>query len=238
MEYSFELLREVTTAVRETVGLRQGAEYPESKCIVLLGLTRHNFTVTLRYFAKDLTWCLRIEPNGKHKGDLLVNSLGGLVEQSEFNPSAGKRVIYEAVTSNLDILVEQAELLRDYVEENGLGHGSGVEAKTGVTFMGTQFDRLKERGATISGMFGNLVCQASGMNLLMMQAEYYVDAGEIDGVEFAEDGSVISIYECQSGIHKGAELDDEHTAKALGTYLYDPEIIPTVRKVVVLAGAG
>jgi hypothetical protein len=32
-------------------------------------------------------------------------------------------------------------------------------------------------------------------------------------------------------------LDDEHTAKVLGTYLYDPEIIPTVRKGVVLAGA-
>ena len=71
----------------------------------------------------------------------------------------------------------------------------------------------------------------------MMQAEYYVAAGEIDGVEFDEAGNVVSIYECQSGIHHGEELDDEHTAKILGSYLYDPEIIPTVRKVVVLAGA-
>jgi hypothetical protein len=89
----------------------------------------------------------------------------------------------------------------------------------------------------MSGMFGNLVCQASGMNLLMTQAEYYVDAGEIDGVEFDNNGKVISIYECQSGIHKGNNLDDDHLGKTLGSYLYDSEIIPTLRKVVVLAGA-
>jgi hypothetical protein len=89
----------------------------------------------------------------------------------------------------------------------------------------------------MSGMFGNLVCQASGMNLLMTQAEYYVDAGEIDGVEFDDNGKVISIYECQSGIHKGLALDEDHLSKILGAYLYDSEIIPTVRKVVILAGA-
>jgi hypothetical protein len=32
-------------------------------------------------------------------------------------------------------------------------------------------------------------------------------------------------------------LNADHLAKTLGTYLYDPEIIPPVRKVVVLAGA-
>ena len=237
MEYSIELLREVTTAVREITGLRQGAEYPEHKAIALLGLTRHNFNIIVRYFVKDGVWCLRIEPNGKTKGDLLLNTFGGLCETSEFSQNGNKRVQFEVVSGNIDLIIEQAELLRDYAEENGLGHGSGVEAKTGVNFIGTQFDRLKERGATISGMFGNLVCQASGMNLLMMQAEYYVDAGEIDGIEFNEADEVISIYECQSGIHKGAELDDEHTMKVLGSYLYDPEIIPTVRKVVILAGA-
>jgi hypothetical protein len=106
----------------------------------------------------------------------------------------------------------------------------------GVLFEGTQFDGLKERGATMSPMFCDMVCNASGMILEKMQAEYYTDAGEIDGVEFDDSGNIISIYECQSGIHNGEELDNLHLGKALGTYLYDPKIFPTVKKVVILAG--
>ena len=106
----------------------------------------------------------------------------------------------------------------------------------GPLFEGTQFDGLKERGATMSPMFCKLVCDAADMKLENMIAEYYVDAGEIDGVEFDEDGKIISIYECQSGIHKGEELDELHLGKALGNYLYDPKILPTVKKVVILAG--
>lgn len=103
-------------------------------------------------------------------------------------------------------------------------------------FEGTQFDGLKERGATMSPMFCKLICDAADMNLENMIAEYYVDAGEIDGVEFDDVGNIISIYECQSGIHKGEELDELHLGKALGNYLYDPKILPTVKKVVILAG--
>ena len=106
----------------------------------------------------------------------------------------------------------------------------------GPLFEGTQFDGLKERGATMSPMFFKLVCDAADMKLENMIAEYYVDAGEIDGVEFDENGNIISIFECQSGIHKGEELDELHLGKALGNYLYDPKILPTVKKVVILAG--
>jgi len=106
----------------------------------------------------------------------------------------------------------------------------------GVLFEGTQFDGLKERGATMSPMFCSLVCEASGMVLENLQAEFYTDAGEIDGVEFDENGHIISIYECQAGIHKGEELDELHLGKALGNYLYDPKVLPTVKKVVILAG--
>lgn len=106
----------------------------------------------------------------------------------------------------------------------------------GVLFEGTQFDGLKERGATMSPMFCSLVCKASGMVLENMQAEYYTDAGEIDGVEFDDSGNVISIYECQSGIHHGEKLNEGHLGKALQNYLYDPKIFPTVKKVVILAG--
>jgi len=106
----------------------------------------------------------------------------------------------------------------------------------GVLFEGTQFNGLKERGATMSPMFCSMVCKASDMVLENMQAEYYTDAGEIDGVEVDETGTVISIYECQSGIHKGEKLDEGHLGKALQNYLYDPKIFPTVKKVVILAG--
>jgi hypothetical protein len=61
--------------------------------------------------------------------------------------------------------------------------------------------------------------------------------GEIDGVEFCQESKKpITIYECQSGIHNGNFLDDNHLNKALGKYIYTPEILPTLKKVVILAG--
>ena len=69
-----------------------------------------------------------------------------------------------------------------------------------------------------------------------MLPEYYIEAGEVDGAEIYPDGRVKAIYECQSGIHKGQYLDDLHLNKALTNYLYDPHVIPTVEKVVILAG--
>lgn len=242
MDYTFEFQQQLASTIAEIVDLRVGYTEEKYKLINLNGLTRHNFILGVVYVIREAQWKLRIYSNTtrSNKQELIETLFSDLPDapNSEWFRNSSRRVQFEISNSDPDVLIEQAAVLKAYVEENDLGAGSGLaESKTGVSFAGTQFDRLKERGATISGMFGNLVCQAAGMNLLMMQAEYYVSAGEIDGVEFAEDGSVISIYECQSGIHHGEELDDEHTAKALGSYLYDPEIIPTVRKVVVLAGA-
>jgi len=242
MGYTLAFHQQLSETIAEITGLRIGYTDEKVRQINLNGLTRHNFILSVLYAVKDEQWKLRIWSNAtKRPKDELIGSL--MAELPDFGASewfrnTSRRVQFEVSVSDPDTLLEQAAVLKCYVEENDLGTGTvTAEVRTGVSFAGTQFDRLKERGATISGMFGNLVCQASGMNLLMMQAEYYVGAGEIDGVEFAENGDVISIYECQSGIHHGEELDDEHTAKVLGTYLYDPEIIPTVRKVVVLAGA-
>jgi len=242
MGYTLAFHQQLSETIAEITGLRIGYTDEKVRQINLNGLTRHNFILSVLYAVKDEQWKLRIWSNAtKRPKDELIGSL--MAELPDFGASewfrnTSRRIQFEVSVSDPDTLLEQAAVLKCYVEENDLGTGTvTAEVRTGVSFAGTQFDRLKERGATISGMFGNLVCQASGMNLLMMQAEYYVGAGEIDGVEFAENGDVISIYECQSGIHHGEELDDEHTAKVLGTYLYDPEIIPTVRKVVVLAGA-
>ena len=236
--YSFELLQEVSALVREALGLVAYTELDGNlRTIVNRGLTRHNFIIGVKWAIKQRVWRLVIDSNGPNKEETLENTLGGFTEESEFFRNNSKRLQYEYCSEDIDSIVEQAQLLAAYITENDLGRGSDTrEAKAGVSFSGTQFDRLKERGATMSGMFGSLVCQASGMNLTMTQAEYYVDAGEIDGVEFDENNNVISIYECQSGIHHGNELDDVHLNKALGSYLYDPEIIPTVRKVVILAG--
>lgn len=111
-------------------------------------------------------------------------------------------------------------------------------APAGATFAGTVFERIQERGATMSGKFGALVCQASGMELTETIAEWTLDNGrQVDGVELDPvTQKPISIYECQSGIHNGQYLDANHRDKALGEYLYDPSILPTARKVVILAG--
>ncbi len=128
------------------------------------------------------------------------------------------------------------EVDRIVSESDSIGSRSRQAAATGVSFAGTFFSDLKERGATMGGMFGKMVCEASGMELYNMKAEKYTSSGEIDGVEYDADLNIISIYECQSGIHHGQYLDDNHLDKSLGRYLYDPEIIPTVRKIVILAG--
>jgi hypothetical protein len=242
MDYTLAFHQQLTEAVAEITDLRIGYTDEKVRQINLNGLTRHNFILSVLYAVKEERWKLRIWSNAtKQNKDELIEGLMSELPNfgaSEWFRNTSRRIQFEVSVSDPDTLLEQAAVLKQYVEENDLGAGAvTAEAKTGVSFAGTQFDRLKERGATISGMFGNLVCQASGMNLLMMQAEYYANSGQIDGVEFAENGDVISIYECQSGVHHGQELNADHLAKALGTYLYDPEIIPTVRKVVVLAGA-
>jgi len=116
-----------------------------------------------------------------------------------------------------------------------VGYG---ENKKGVDFFGTVFQNTKERGATIGGMFGKMVCEVSGMNRDFVLPEFHTrNFGEIDAVEVCpQTEKPISIYECQSGIHYGNFLDENHLNKATNRYLYAEEIIETVKKIVILAG--
>ena len=150
----------------------------------------------------------------------------------------GSNVINFLEDLSPDQFVEVVELLdqSEFDLEFPYSDGSKTEVLQGPAFTNTVFENIKERGATMSGKFGSLVCEASGMDLNETLAEFYTNAGEIDGVELNKDEEVISIYECQSGIHKGAYLDETHLNKSLGKYLYDPKILPTVKKVVILAG--
>jgi len=109
---------------------------------------------------------------------------------------------------------------------------------SGVVFENSNFSNAHERATTIGPRFMNMVCKASGMDLFKMDAEWGTDdAGRIDGVEMDETEKFpISIYECQSGIQNGAYLDDEHLNKSLLRYPSDPEIAPTLKKIVILAG--
>ena len=132
-----------------------------------------------------------------------------------------------------EALVEWVESLEWTPEQQ---HSNRTEARVGAIFEGTIFERTKERGATIGGIMGRMVCEAAGMDRDWMLPEYYIEAGEVDGAEIYPDGRVKSIYECQSGIHKGQYLDDLHLNKALTNYLYDPHVISTVERVVILAG--
>jgi hypothetical protein len=113
-----------------------------------------------------------------------------------------------------------------------------IKEEVGVSFSGTIFENLKERGATMSPMFCKLVCDVSKMELVNIQAEFHTkENGEIDGVEFcSESKKPITIFECQSGIHNGNFLDENHLNKTLNKYLYSSEILPTLKKIVLLAG--
>ena len=110
------------------------------------------------------------------------------------------------------------------------------KAKKGVSFEGTMLSRTKERGASIQSATSSMVCEASGMNPKMLFAEQYFNCGQLDGVEYSEDRKVKTIYEVQSGIFNGDYLDANHRDRAFGPYLYDPEIIPTIEKIVIWAG--
>lgn len=109
--------------------------------------------------------------------------------------------------------------------------------QTGVIFENSNFSNAHERMTTIGPRFMNMVCEATNMKLAQMDAEWPIeDAGRIDGVELDIDNNPISIYECQSGIQYGNFLDDEHLFKSLLRYPFDSEIIPTLQKIVILAG--
>jgi len=123
------------------------------------------------------------------------------------------------------------------LEKPARGRGSS-QNESGVLFEGSNFSNAHERATTIGPRFMNMVCNATGMDLFKMDAEWGTDdAGRIDGVEMDETESFpVSIYECQSGIQNGAYLDDEHLNKSLLRYPSDPEIAPTLQKIVILAG--
>ena len=139
--------------------------------------------------------------------------------------------------SCVEDMIDVIDALGEGLVDAGLSKTEKVEVR-GASFKGTVFERIQERGATMSGKFGALVCRASGMNLEETIAEWTLNNGrQVDGVELDPvTQKPIAIYECQSGIHNGQFLDSTHRDKALGEYLYDGSILPTVRKVVILAG--
>lgn len=130
-------------------------------------------------------------------------------------------------------ILEDIELPTELEKE--FSTSSRIESKQGVPFTGL-LSNTKERGASIQSATSFLVCEASGMDPKMLFAEQHFEAGQIDGIEYNQDGTVKSIYEVQSGIHHGEYLDANHRDKSLGRYLYDPKIIPTVEKIVIWAG--
>lgn len=156
------------------------------------------------------------------------------LEELKFTSNTSGRCAYYAYDA--DELLVVVQKVHSLFVEQGYFEAEDTAAQ-GVSFKDTQFARLKERGATMSPMFVKLVCDASGMNLFQMQAEYqHLSGGQIDGVEFNEHGQVISLYECQSGIHDGDYLDDDHANKIISQYFLGDHHTNTVKKFVLLAG--
>lgn len=128
-------------------------------------------------------------------------------------------------------MVEQHEL--DLINLQGI---SSSKVAIGVNFEGSNFSNAHERMTTIGGRFMKMVCEASGMSMNYDSEWPTKDDGRIDAVELDENNNPISIYECQSGIQNGNFLDTEHFSKALLRYPLDCGIIPTLKKIVILAG--
>jgi len=138
--------------------------------------------------------------------------------------------------------VDQFKEIFELVESHDLDlkNPQGIpsnKSQRGVSFEGSNFSNGHERLTSIGPRFMSGVCKASGMELERMDAEWKtMDGGRIDGAEINEDGSVKSIYECQSGIQDGAFLDNEHLSKALLRYVFDPSVIEKLERIVILAG--
>lgn len=186
--------------------------------------------------------CMRIKSLiGEESLDELSSALS---ENFEFVKPSYKNnwtdLICKPTIENIELMISVIENLDFNISEEDLENL--MQEKTskrtiGASFEGTIYERIKERGSTIGGKFGKMVCDASGMDLFQMFAEEYYSCGEIDGIEKDPlTNKPISLFECQSGIHRGEFLDDGHLNKTLGKYLYDSEIIPTIKKIVILAG--
>lgn len=120
--------------------------------------------------------------------------------------------------------------------EKPMGSITKIE-QIGPAFSGTIYENIKERGATMSPMFGSMVCSQSGMKLERMLCEYHIPGGRIDGVELDDEDNIVSIYECGSGIHKGQFLDWDHWNKILCRYMFSNAVFSDkLKRIVVLAG--
>ena len=109
------------------------------------------------------------------------------------------------------------------------------KTNNGILFEGSDFSNAHERSTSIGNRFMKMVCKASNMSD-NYDAEWPIEnAGRIDAVEIV-DGKPVTIYECQSGIQNGDYLDDEHLSKSLLRYPFDSAILPTLKKIVILAG--
>lgn len=219
------------------------------------GYTNQSFELGVKIYAdhRQLAVYLNINSTSDRKRGTCnrtekVEALASLYDESlvnfGFTPvlrTNAPVVTYQITGYNAEELYEKFSLAHEDLVESGQFAEVTRETTVGVKFEGTQFDRLKERGATLSPMFMKMVCDAAGMNLGCMQAEYeHVNGGQIDGVEKENDedadAAVISLFECQSGIHIGEYLDDEHANKIVAQYLYGDTHTNTVKKLVLLAG--
>jgi hypothetical protein len=121
------------------------------------------------------------------------------------------------------------------LEKPARGRGSS-QNQSGVLFEGSDFSNAHERMITMGGRFMNMVCKASGMSMNYDSEWPIKDDGRIDAVELDMNNNPISIVECQSGIQHGKYLDSEHFSKSLLRYPLDRAILPTLKKIVILAG--
>ena len=191
--------------------------------------------IKVEWHSKDITMRL-----GYSNSEEDIQNIGGLVTNTfgsdKVNTLKNWVDIKPPLFEDFELLIAIIDDANLDLEKPATGRGSSG-SNSGVLFEGSNFSNAHERMTTIGPRFMNLVCKATNMVLENMDAEWPImDAGRIDGVEIDENGDPVAIYECQAGIQNGDYLDDEHLSKSLLRYPFDPAILPTLRKIVILAG--
>jgi hypothetical protein len=182
--------------------------------------------------------CLKVGlGNSPADVELIKESLAEYGIECVNKTTAGPARIKNPSLDDLDRLIDWAVNFTEPLE-NSLSSRRSTNTEKGIVFEGSNFSNAHERATTIGPRFMKMPCEAAGMNLLQMDAEWVVeDGGRIDAVEIDNaTNQIVSIYECQSGIQNGDYLDDTHLNKALLRYPADPAIAPTLKKIVILAG--
>jgi hypothetical protein len=143
---------------------------------------------------------------------------------------------------DIDTTQDLTDAFQAMYDAIGESYGTKVNVGNGIKFDDTLMAGFSEReymsAMTYCQMMHGTELPGVGTNVRaeLTLSELAKRKARPDAVEYDDDGNVITIIECQSGIKDGACLDNDHFARIISEYPYHPDFNGTVRKLVVIAG--